>query len=54
MAGLLVNAIATAIFNDEGQAAIGSPGSVSTVPVPAAAWLFGSAMLGLVGLRRSK
>ena len=26
----------------------------STVPVPAAAWLFGSAMLGLVGLARRK
>lgn len=25
---------------------------VSEVPVPAAAWLFGSALLGLVGLRR--
>ncbi|MDC3332872.1 VPLPA-CTERM sorting domain-containing protein [bacterium] len=27
---------------------------VQAVPVPAAAWLFGSAMIGLVGLRRSK
>jgi len=25
---------------------------ISTVPVPAAVWLFGSAMLGLFGLRR--
>jgi len=27
---------------------------VSTVPVPAAAWLFGSALLGLIGLSRRK
>ena len=27
-------------------------GDVSTVPVPAAAWLFGTALLGLVGVRR--
>jgi hypothetical protein len=27
---------------------------VAAVPVPAAAWLFGSAVLGLVGLKRSK
>jgi hypothetical protein len=29
-------------------------GSVSTVPVPAAAWLFGSGLLGLVGVARRK
>jgi len=28
------------------------PGSLSVVPVPAAVWLFGSALLGLAGLRR--
>ncbi len=28
--------------------------AVTTVPVPAAAWLFGSALLGLVGLRRRR
>jgi len=31
-----------------------NPGSWSTVPVPAAAWLFGSGLLGLVGLARRK
>ena len=29
-------------------------GSVSTVPVPAAAWLFGSGLIGLVGFARRK
>jgi hypothetical protein len=29
-------------------------GNVSTVPVPAAVWLFGSAMLGLMGVARRK
>jgi hypothetical protein len=28
--------------------------SVSTVPVPAAVWLFGSGLLGLVGVARRK
>jgi hypothetical protein len=28
--------------------------SVSAVPVPAAAWLFGSGLLGLVGVARLK
>ena len=28
--------------------------SVSTVPVPAAVWLFGSGLLGLVGIARRK
>jgi len=31
---------------------IGSMGDVSAIPVPGAIWLFGSAMLGLAGLRR--
>lgn len=30
------------------------PGAVSTVPVPAAVWLFGSGLLGLVGVARRK
>jgi hypothetical protein len=30
------------------------PGDVSAVPVPAAAWLFGSGVIGLVGLARRK
>ncbi|ARN72638.1 VPLPA-CTERM sorting domain-containing protein [Oceanicoccus sagamiensis] len=29
-------------------------GDVSSVPVPAAAWLFGTALLGLVGVKRKK
>lgn len=29
-------------------------GDVSSVPVPAAAWLFGSALLGLAGIKRKK
>jgi hypothetical protein len=34
----------------------GSPGAwqVTTVPVPAAAWLFGSGLLGLIGVARRK
>jgi len=31
-----------------------SPGNVAAVPVPAALWLFGSAMLGLMGINRQK
>ena len=31
-----------------------SPGLVSAVPVPAAVWLFGSGLLGLVGVARRK
>jgi hypothetical protein len=31
---------------------IGSPGAVTATPVPAAAWLLGSGLVGLVGLRR--
>jgi hypothetical protein len=29
-------------------------GTVSAVPVPAAAWLFGSALIGLAGIKRKK
>ncbi len=29
-------------------------GSISTVPVPAAAWLFGTGLIGLVGIARRK
>jgi len=30
------------------------PGDVSAVPVPAAVWLFGSGLMGLLGLARRK
>ena len=33
---------------------IGSPGTVTATPIPAAAWLLGSGLLGLVGIRRKK
>ncbi len=33
---------------------IGQPGSVSPVPVPAAAWLFGSGLLGMAGIIRRR
>jgi hypothetical protein len=29
-------------------------GGVTTVPVPAAAWLFGSALIGLAGVARKR
>jgi len=29
-------------------------GTISTVPVPAAAWLFGSGLIGLLGVARQK
>ena len=31
-----------------------SGGSVSSIPIPAAAWLFGSALIGLAGIKRKK
>lgn len=31
-----------------------TPGEVTAVPLPAAAWMFGSALLGLIGVRRSR
>lgn len=37
-----------------GSGCIGSTCAVSAVPVPAAAWLFGSAILGLAGARRKQ
>lgn len=57
-----------AIFNDDGSAGPAVPmqagpfvgqapsfqGTVSAVPVPAAVWLFGSGLLGLVGVARRK
>ena len=50
-------------FETGGAASIGDPlnlaagafsGSLSIVPVPAAAWLFGSGLLGLIGIARRK
>ncbi|MDH5387719.1 MAG: VPLPA-CTERM sorting domain-containing protein [Gammaproteobacteria bacterium] len=57
-----------AIFNADGSAGPGVPmqtspfpgqapswqGTVSAVPVPAAAWLFGSGLIGLIGFVRRK
>ncbi len=37
-----------------GYAAVAKLGEVSVVPVPAAVWLFGSGLLGLVGVARRK
>ncbi len=45
-------AASTAPLNDSYPFAIDL--TVSTVPVPAAAWLFGSGLLGLIGLARRK
>jgi hypothetical protein len=39
------------ISSQEGYAEFGDP---SAIPVPAAAWLFGSALVGLMGLHRRK
>lgn len=39
-------------FGAEGNIWIGS--SISAVPVPAAAWLFGSGLIGLIGVARTK
>ena len=38
----------------EGNTNIAGTWSVTTVPVPAAAWLFGSGLLGLIGIARRK
>ena len=43
-AGITVNSLDAGIVNN----------SLSTVPVPAAAWLFGSALLGVFGFSRRK
>lgn len=37
-----------------GDVALRISGDVAAVPVPAAVWLFGSAMMGLAGVRRKK
>jgi hypothetical protein len=45
--------LAKSVLTTDGEDA-GNPNPGTTVPVPAAAWLFGSAMAGLIGLRRRK
>lgn len=45
---------ATSWYSDFAEANILSVNIVSTVPVPAAVWLFGSGLIGLVGLARRK
>lgn len=56
--GLGVNAAGTALINqyhDLGSLTLKTNGDlVSSVPVPAAAWLFGSGLVGLVGVGRRK
>jgi hypothetical protein len=39
------------IYGDDGAA---YSGTISAVPLPAAAWLFGSALLGLGAMRRKQ
>ena len=41
-------------YIDETMTIIGSVDSVSIVPVPAAIWLFGSGLIGLIGVARRK
>ena len=40
--------------NSRGSLALNLSGEIATVPVPAAVWLFGSGLLGLVGMARRK
>ena len=47
-------AMATAPFKDQTPAFAGVMVPVAAVPVPAAVWLFGSGLLGLVGVARRK
>jgi hypothetical protein len=48
---LLPGAYTLKIYGDDGAA---YSGTISAVPLPAAAWLFGSALLGLGALRRKQ
>lgn len=48
---LLPGAYSLKIYGDDGAA---YSGTISAVPLPAAAWLFGSALLGLGALRRKQ
>jgi len=58
-----INIPITLTFNGDGTGDVlaasllgnaSGPFTVAAVPVPAAAWLFGSALLGLVGIKRRK
>lgn len=51
ISGLMAGSYFLDIFGDSG---LGYSGSVSAVPLPAAAWLFGSAALGLLGFARRR
>lgn len=61
---IMAVSVSTPPFEKGGLALIGDPGSIGTspgisgsvgvVPVPAAVWLFGSGLIGLVGLARRK
>ena len=42
------------IFAPDGTGLVAALGQVAVVPVPAAVWLFGSGLLGLVGVARRK
>ncbi len=46
--------IDTAGLDDLGHALVRDPNAVSVVPVPAAIWLFGTALIGLVGYGKRK
>lgn len=41
-------------FRADGRSSVGAVAVSSAVPVPAAVWLFGSGLLGLVGIARRK
>lgn len=44
----------TAVLWEEGSIALSGSTSLSSVPVPAAVWLFGSGLIGLIGIARRK
>jgi hypothetical protein len=50
--GLGQNAIGYFNFTTTGEKITSAQMSVNSVPIPGAAWLFGSGLLGLLGLRR--
>jgi hypothetical protein len=44
----------TAILWEENSIALSDPTSLAPIPVPAAVWLFGSGLIGLIGVARRK